>query len=246
VIHPPIYGAGPWEDYSAFDRGWITMINPCAVKGISIFLALADRLPTCDFAALPGWGTTSADREELARRGNITVLPKCPDIRDVLARTRILLMPSLWHEGFGLSVMEAMLHGIPVISSDAGGLREAKLGTGYVIPVPGIERYEPSFDERGMPRPVIPEIPVEPWVGAVEGLVSDAAAYRRECSASQEAARHFVGCLRAGAFEEFLCSLRPKESARRGLAPAGGEQLSPEKRALLLRRLRQRSSAKKS
>ena len=42
-------------------------------------------------------------------------------------------MPSLWYEGFGLTVMEAMLHGIPVIASDAGGLVEAKHGTAYVI-----------------------------------------------------------------------------------------------------------------
>src|SRR5207302_4140180 len=41
VIHPPIYGAGPFENYGSFERGLITMINPCAVKGISIFLAVA-------------------------------------------------------------------------------------------------------------------------------------------------------------------------------------------------------------
>ena len=59
VIHPPIYGPGPFENFSSFDEGLITLINPCAVKGISIFLALADRLPQYTFGALPGWGTTS-------------------------------------------------------------------------------------------------------------------------------------------------------------------------------------------
>ena len=40
-------------------------------------------------------------------------------------------------------VMESMLRGIPVVASDAGGLAEAKCGTGYVIPVKTIARYEP-------------------------------------------------------------------------------------------------------
>ena len=43
------------------------MINPCAVKGISIFLALADRFPQLRFGALPGWGTTRQDLAKLAR-----------------------------------------------------------------------------------------------------------------------------------------------------------------------------------
>src|SRR5262249_39416401 len=41
VIHPPIYGAGPFANYGRSDAGLITMINPCAVKGISIFLEIA-------------------------------------------------------------------------------------------------------------------------------------------------------------------------------------------------------------
>ena len=43
VIHPPIYGAGPFERSQNFQHGLITIINPCAVKGISIFLALAEK-----------------------------------------------------------------------------------------------------------------------------------------------------------------------------------------------------------
>src|ERR1035438_2537067 len=41
VIHPPIYGSGPFPNLASFDTGLATMVNPCAVKGISIFMALA-------------------------------------------------------------------------------------------------------------------------------------------------------------------------------------------------------------
>src|SRR5262245_4076390 len=33
VIHPPIYGDGPFANYANYDAGLVTMINPCAVKG---------------------------------------------------------------------------------------------------------------------------------------------------------------------------------------------------------------------
>ena len=82
----------------------------------------------------------------------------------------LLLMPSLWLEGFGLIAMEAMLRGLPVIASDSGGLVEAKAGTGFVIPVRPLERFEPVFDETHMPKPVDVPQNIEPWVDALQIL----------------------------------------------------------------------------
>jgi glycosyltransferase involved in cell wall biosynthesis len=246
VIHPPIYGAGPFADYGALGaglaRGLVTMINPCAVKGLPIFLEVAARLPETEFGVVPGWGTTASDRRALERLPNVRFLPNARHIDEVLAQTRVLLMPSLWYEGFGLIVMESMLRGIPVVSSDAGGLAEAKHGTGYVIGVNTIERYEPVFDEHAMPRPVVRPNDPAPWVAALRELLTDGAAYRRESQASRTAAQRFAGALDAADMERYLASLAVRTDARpdRGHGHATIESLSPEKRALLLELLRKR------
>jgi glycosyltransferase involved in cell wall biosynthesis len=163
------------------------------------------------------------------------VLPNCRDIAQFLGRTRVLLMPSLWFEGFGLAVMEAMLHGIPVIASDAGGLVEAKMGTPFVAPVPAIERYEPVFDEHALPKPVIEPADLKPWTRALHALVTDGALYEQVSADSREAALRFVGSLDAGRMAAYLQSLAPGRAVPE---PASAANLSPQKRALLLQRIR--------
>jgi glycosyltransferase involved in cell wall biosynthesis len=244
IVHPPIYGTGPYPNFASFDRGMITMINPCAVKGISIFLALADRFPQHPFGVLPGWGTTSADRAELARRPNITLLPNYKDIEDFLRQTRVLLMPSLWLEGFGLSVMEAKLRGIPTISSDSGGLKDANAGAGVVVPVRGIQEFAPEFDEHAMPKPVLPANDVEPWAAALERILTDPPFYEEMSVASRRFATGFVESIRPARIVEFLLALRPGEPAP--AAPPCAEALSPERRALLLKRLREKAAGRDS
>ncbi len=240
VIHPPIYGSGPFPNLTSFDAGLVTMLNPCAIKGISIFLRLAEHFPEYGFGAMPGWGTTAGDRALLAAHGNIAILPNCRDIAEFLGRTRVLLMPSLWHEGFGLSVMEAMLHGIPVISSDAGGLVEAKMGTPFVLPARAIERYEQVFDEHALPKPVIGPQNLEPWVDTLRALLADRALYEGVSAVSREAALRFVGGLDAGRMLKYLESLAPGKAVPEPASLAG---LSPEKRALLLQKMRRRKTA---
>jgi glycosyltransferase involved in cell wall biosynthesis len=244
VIHPPIYGAGPYPNLAHFESGSITMINPCAVKGLSIFLQIAERMPAREFAVVPGWGTTAEDRRALEKTGNVRFLANAPSIDELLTGTRILLMPSLWYEGFGLIVIEAMLRGIPVVASDAGGLKEAKRGTGYVIPVHTIERYQPVFDEHAMPKPVVQANDAAPWRAAIEELLSDREAYERESATSRAAAETFVKSLDAGEMERYLAALRPRAGAAGKSGTATIESLSPEKRALLLERLHKRRAAR--
>lgn len=238
VIHPPMYGQGPFEQAATFDSGFVLTVNPCAVKGITIFLALSDRFPRVKFAALPGWGTTGADREALERRPNVEVLPGQREMKDAWLRTKVLLVPSMWAEGFGLVVMEAMRHGVPVLASDHAGLRESKRGTGYLLPVNPVERYEPVYDDRNMPRAVVNQQPVDEWARALERLLSDREEWIAEARRSREAAARFMANQRDEALGEYLHSLERKSGGR---AASGFAALPAEKRRLLLERLKGRS-----
>jgi glycosyltransferase involved in cell wall biosynthesis len=237
VIHPPMYGKPPYPRFGSFEKGYVLMVNPCVVKGISIFLALAERFPDIPFTALAGWGTTAKDRENMSRMPNVTVLETVPNIDQVLAGARLLLMPSLWLEGFGLIAMEAMVRGLPVIASNSGGLVEAKSGTGFVIPIRPIERFEPVFDETHMPKPIDVPQDIEPWAEALRNLLTDRQTYETEADKSREAAIGFVSKLRAADFEHYLSRLEPAPELPQ---PEKTSNLSPSQRALLLKRLRHR------
>ena len=242
VIHPPIYGAGPFARFENFEAPLVLMINPCELKGLGIFLALAERFPEQQFAGLIGWGTTSADRERMSRLANVRLLANVPDIDTVLKQARVLLMPSIWYEGFGLIAMEAMLRGLPVIASDSGGLMEAKQGTRFVIPVLPVGRYLAEFDEVHMPLAVLPQQNLEPWVEALRRLTTERTLYEAESGRSRAAALKFVEHLNTADFGRMLLHMPVAATAE----PTSSriDELTPAQRTLLLQRLmRQREKS---
>jgi surfactin synthase thioesterase subunit/glycosyltransferase involved in cell wall biosynthesis len=254
LLDPP-----PYPDLGRFENEFVTLVNPCAVKGISIFLELADSMPGVRFAGVPTWGTTQPDRAALARRANVALLDPVDNVDDILRRTRVLLVPSLWAEARSRIVVEAMLRGVPVIASDIGGIPEAKLGVDYLLPVRPIQRYRAQLDEQMVPLADVPAQDIGPWQAALERLLADRTHYDQLSRASRQAALAEAANLSVAPFEALLekiaRSADDKTTSHQPPTTSHGElgepvqpgspldRLSPDRRKLLTLRLRRISGA---
>ncbi|ULO04703.1 glycosyltransferase [Paenibacillus sp. 19GGS1-52] len=208
VIYFPSYGPSPFPYLGHFDNKYVTVINPSAIKGISIFIGLARVMPHVAFAAVPTWATTDDELDALRSIPNITVLEPSENINDIYKLTKVFLMPSLWGESFGQVVVEAMLRGIPVIASHVGGLPEAKLGLDYILPVQPIKQYiNESVLASKIPVPVIPEQDLEPWRLALSELVDNRVHYDALSMDSYDRSRDFHAQLGIEPFEIYLQEL---------------------------------------
>ena len=231
-----------WPILGRFDNEFVTFVNPCAVKGIAIFLALADAFPETAFAAVPTWGTNQQDLAMLKARPNVRLLAPVDDINLLLARTRVLLAPSLWAEARSRIVLEALLRGVPVLAADVGGIPEAMMGVPYLLPVCPIVKYQMRLDEQMVPVADVPAQDIAPWREALARLLSDGAHYQEVSRQSRRAALEYAKQLHAGPFEKLL--VRVRKNAGRVPAPRLRptlETLSPEKRKLLALRLRKQA-----
>lgn len=152
-----VYPASDWYFGTQGDaQGFVTMINPHAVKGLDTFLDVAQRMPGQRFLLQESWKLGDEALARLLRRiedlPNVRFQHRVADMRAVYAQTRLLVVPSVWEEGFGMVAVEAQSCGIPVIASARGGLPES-VGTGGVL----IDDYRNSAC----------------WVAAIERLLSD-------------------------------------------------------------------------
>lgn len=187
VCHPLV---DPVACTSPRTGDFVTMINPVVPKGVGIFARIAERMPELPFLAVEGWKTDSEhveqERELLRPLANVHFMPATADVREIFARTRLLLVPSLWLEGFGRVALEAQWSGIPVVASRRGGLADFHEGIALV------EEY----------------LNPEAWVRTIRAILGDLTLYDR---LSHTARRHAqrVDLSREHVVDTFLRAVRP-------------------------------------
>lgn len=114
----------------------VLFVNPTQIKGVEILFALAGACPDIPFLVSESWGLNPHWRDHCLDRAralpNIEWSPPTRDMRAVYARARTLLMPSLWEESYGRTVVEAHVNGIPAVASNRGALPEV-VGAGGIL-----------------------------------------------------------------------------------------------------------------
>ena len=109
---------------------------------IHIFEKVADKLPSKLMMVGEGPEKIKAIRyvEQNGLEDRILFLGNSNEIDKILCFSDLFLLPSE-QESFGLSALEAMAHGVPVISSDAGGISEVNKDgySGFISPIGDLE-----------------------------------------------------------------------------------------------------------
>ncbi|HEY5813153.1 MAG TPA: glycosyltransferase family 4 protein, partial [Terrimicrobiaceae bacterium] len=106
-------GPAPVDKGSAF----VFVGRFVAEKGADLFADAADRANVP--AVFVGGGELEADLRRRSPRGAFTGWLEVDQVRATLRKARALVFPSLWYETLGLSAIEAMANGVPVIASDS-------------------------------------------------------------------------------------------------------------------------------
>lgn len=87
----------------------------------------------------------------------LTARAAAADVADVLRPMSIVLAPSVLKEAFGMVVLDALLHGVPVFVADAGALAEAAAGAAAaVLPVAMVHFPPASTSNAGSCAAVAP------------------------------------------------------------------------------------------
>jgi len=96
-------------------------------------------------------------------------------------------------------VVEAQLRGIPVLSSNSGGLSESKLGVPYILPV---KQLTGEHDENG--RYVVDDQDIQPWVATLQTLLNNKDEYESVSEKARSTTAEWLSGMNGSALENWL------------------------------------------
>ena len=120
ILRPPV----DWREYEVHHNKaqpqYVTLSNLNENKGGQILIDIAKAAPEIQFLGVRGSYWKQIEDQTLP---NVTYINNTPQIKEVYAMTKILIMPSK-DETWGRTAVEAMSSGIPVIVAPTPGLKE--------------------------------------------------------------------------------------------------------------------------
>ncbi|MGO8746316.1 MAG: radical SAM protein [Thermoguttaceae bacterium] len=208
---------------------YLTFVNPQPAKGLFVFARIAEqvsrRRPDIPMLIVESRSrANSLDHTgiDFSRAENIFCMTNTTDPRKFYGVSRVVVMPSLWNESFGLVAAEAMINGIPVLASNRGSLPEIVGAGGLLFDIPA--RYTPETHD----VPTSDE--VEPWVETILRLWDDEAFYRQQSGKALEHAQRWHPDRLRPLYVDFFRNAQVQPGppiVARPQTPAGGNSGTP-------------------
>jgi glycosyltransferase involved in cell wall biosynthesis len=171
----------------------VTMVNPTIGKGAMFLVRLIDELrahPAVPLEVFEARGDRQllvmaglAGGFDIRRHPNLAWRDTVEDPREVYARCRLLLVPSVLEEASARVVAEALVNGIPVLASERGGLPENCGDGGLVLPLPA--------SLTPLTRRPVAAADVQEWISTIVAYFRDEARYQGACARARASSSRF-------------------------------------------------------
>jgi len=191
----------------AVEKKYVTFINPSPEKGVEVVLKIISQMQAdkdIQFLIVESRGTWQKTIRHFgfdatSAKDQIRVIPFQSNMANIYAQTKVLLLPSLWHESGPRVAVEAILNDIPVIGFNSGGTPEIIGDTGCLLEKPEVTKT----DQYRLPK----DYDVSEWVTHIRKLMRMPDAYEHQKTLIQNQKLKFDLNQRAKALSDLLLSI---------------------------------------
>ncbi|MBI4041394.1 MAG: glycosyltransferase family 4 protein [Deltaproteobacteria bacterium] len=114
-----------------------------SIKGVDLLFEMVEKLPSDIYIAMVGEGSRRAELEHKSKAFSQVMFVgpvRNQDLPAYLWSADLLIMPSLYKEGYGRVNMEAQACGLPILASNRGGIGEV-VQEGGILVEPTVQNF---------------------------------------------------------------------------------------------------------